>query len=373
MRFLLAAGGTAGHINPALALAEELKERGHEVEFVGNPEGLESTLVAAAGYPFIPLESAGFNRSQPLSLFKALRLVSKGVKHLKKRFKSSRPDAVVGFGAYVEVSAVRAAYVCKIPVVIHEQNSVVGIANKMVAPYAHAIALTYPATRETFAQKAPKNCDIRCIGNPVRRSVLDADGKAGRDQFNVAHNGKLLVVFGGSLGAQHINKAIIQCKEELFSRPDLYVVHATGKAAYDEAVAQLSLTPEEQKRWIVAPYIHEMGNLLKAADCVLSRAGATSVAEITALNVPALLVPYPHARSDHQTKNAQHLVDSGAAYMIADDKLETDEFKNLLFELIDNDEKREELSQAARKLKSACAAHTLADMCEKVARAATQS
>lgn len=373
MRFLLAAGGTAGHINPALALAEELVERGHEVEFVGNPKGLESSLVTAAGYPFIPLDSAGFNRSQPLSLFKAVRLVSQGVKQLKKRFKDNRPDAVIGFGAYVEVSAIRAAHVSKIPVVIHEQNSVVGIANKMVAPYAHAIALTYPATRETFAQKATKTCNIQCIGNPVRRSVMDADGQAGRDQFGIPKDGKLLVVFGGSLGAQHINKAIIQCKEELFSRPDLYVVHATGKAAYDEVSESLALTEEEKKRWIVAPYIHEMGNLLKAADCVLSRAGATSVAEITALSVPALLVPYPHARSDHQTKNAQHLVASGAACMIADDKLETDEFRELLFELIDREEKREELSQAARQLKSACAAQTLADMCEKVARPGARS
>lgn len=368
MKFVIAAGGTAGHINPALALAEELQSRGHELLFVGTPQGLESRLVKEAGFEFFPVESSGFDRAKPFSAVTALNKVRKGTRILKKKYAEWKPDAMVGFGAYVEVAAARAAKALKIPVIIHEQNSVPGMANKMVAKFAHTIALTYPSTESIFAAKKGRNTQIMVTGNPVRRSVLSSDGDRGRAAVNVPKDAFLLFVFGGSLGAQHINQAVVRLKDKLLARKNLYIIHSAGNQGYEQVVQDLALTEEEQKRWQVFPYITNMGDLLKAADCVISRAGATSLAEISALAVPSLLIPYPYARGDHQTKNAAYLVAAQAAEMMSDSALDTDEFETRVFSLIDDKAKRDAYRRAALELAGEGAQVRLANAVELACR-----
>ena len=185
--------------------------------------------------------------------------------------------------------------------------------------------------------------------------------------IGIPEDATMLLVFGGSLGARHLNQVVAGLKEQLLSRDDLYVVHSTGKGEYDSVVEQLALGEQEARRWRVMPYIDNMGEVLAAADLVLSRSGASSVAEIAALAIPSMLVPYPLATADHQTTNARYLVDAGAAVMMADDRIDEPEFAKSLFSLIDEPDRRRAMSDAARGLGQDKAASALADQVESAA------
>lgn len=364
MLVILSGGGTAGHINPALALAEVLEERGCQVKFAGTPTGVESRLVPQAGVEFVPFEAAGFNRRHPLSLVKALKLVSKSTKKAKAWLDDVKPDVVVGFGGYVSIPVGRAAKSRNVPVVIHEQNSVMGLANKMMSKTAQKVCLTYAcAAGDVDSGK------IEVTGNPVRKAVLSSTRAEGREMLGIPEDAQMLLVFGGSLGARHINQALCSMKEEVLAHENLYVVHITGPKEYDTVMEELALTPEQVKRWQVMGYQNRMGETLAAADMIISRAGATSLAEISARAIPAILVPFPFATADHQTTNARAYVEAGCANMMADDSLETPEFKAMVMELIENADLRQSMHENALAQETADAARRLADVVMGAARA----
>ena len=358
MRVVLSGGGTAGHINPALALAEELSARGHEVLFAGTPEGLEARLVAQAGIPFTPFKASGFDREAPLTLVTSTFKILASALKAGSWFKKVKPDAVVGFGGYVSIPVGVATVKRRIPLVIHEQNSVMGMANKFLSEFARYVAVTY--------QVAGKDVDeaskVFLTGNPVRSSVLAVTRQEGRRMLGIPEDGVMLLAFGGSLGARHINQALCALKQRLLEVDNLYVVHISGPREYDTVKADLDLSPAEAQRWILMPYQDRMAETLAAADCVLSRAGATSLAEISALGLPALLVPFPYATEDHQTTNAQAYVASGAAEMIADANLDSPEFAQLLMTLVTSEQERERMRQAAASFETQNAAARLADL-----------
>ena len=309
MLIVLSGGGTAGHINPALAIAGVLKQRGCEVRFAGTPTGVEARLVREAGIPFTPFEAQGFNRNHPLTLPKAVLTIQKSTTLARRWFDEIRPDAVVGFGGYVCIPVARAAEQRGIPVVVHEQNSVMGMANKYLAKRAAAVCLTYEHAAEALADKSR----VRVTGNPVRESVFSATREQGRARFGVPEGARMLLVTGGSLGARHLNQAVAALKDELLAYGDLHIVQVTGPKELDAVREQLALSPEQQARWQLLGYTDHMGDAMAAADIVVSRAGATSLAEISARALPALLVPFPFATEDHQTMNAQACVEAGAS------------------------------------------------------------
>ena len=364
MRFVLTGGGTAGHINPALALAEALSARGHEVFFAGTPQGVEARLVAQAGIPFTPFQAAGFDREAPLTLItssvKILRSLGKATAWLREL----APDAVVGFGGYVSIPVGLAASQLGIPLVIHEQNSVMGMANKFLSRHAAAVALTYEAAGKDAA--VPSR--VVLTGNPVRASVLAATREQGRSMLGVPGDATMLLVFGGSLGARHINEAVCALKDRLLAHDGLYVVHLTGPKEYDACVAALALSDEQRARWTVMAYQDRMAETLAAADCVVSRAGATSLAEISALRLPALLVPFPFAAEDHQTTNAREYVAAGAAYMVPDAELDTPAFSDALMRLVESADVREGMREAAASFKTQDASARLADVVCRIAQ-----
>ncbi|MFZ2755737.1 MAG: undecaprenyldiphospho-muramoylpentapeptide beta-N-acetylglucosaminyltransferase [Atopobiaceae bacterium] len=362
----IAAGGTAGHINPALALAEELVARGHRITFYGQPDRLEATLVPEAGFDFVPLHISGFDRSRPHTLVTALAKTAQAKKVVERRFDAEGvPDVAIGFGAYVELPLLDAARSRKVPTLIHEQNSVPGLANKIEARSARRVCISFPAAAQAF-----KGDDVVMTGNPVRSSVMGATREGGRRRAGIPADALVLLVFGGSLGARHINQGIAAAKAQVLARPDVYVIHSTGKGDYDDAVAELALAPSEAARWRVMPYISDMGDMLAAADLVLSRAGASSLAEIAALAVPSILVPYPFATADHQTTNARFLVDAGAAELVADEQIDTPAFERELLALLDDPGRRARMRAKAKGLGQERAASSLADQVESVARAA---
>lgn len=367
LRVAIAAGGTAGHINPALALAEELAARGHQVEFFGQPKKLESTLVPQAGFPFNPIDVTGFDRSRPWTIVSALWRMRAAQKTIGRHFGSSRPDVAVGFGAYIELPLINWCHAQGIPCVIHEQNSVPGLANKTSAAKVKTVCVSLPVAIDAFRGKVGPDTQIVVTGNPVRQSVIRADRAEGRRNLGIPKDATMLLVFGGSLGARHLNQGVAALKSKLLSRKDLYVIHSTGKGEYDSVVNELALTQDEAARWRVMPYIDRMGEALAAADLVLSRAGASSVAEIAALAVPSMLVPYPFATADHQTTNARYLVDAGAAVLLPDEKIDAPEFEDDLLGLVDDPARRQAMRDAARSLAQDKAALALADQVESAA------
>lgn len=367
----IAAGGTAGHVNPALALAEELRHRGHEVHFFGETRRLEGTLVPQAGFPFHPVHVTGFDRQRPWTLAAALVHLAKEERRLAREFRSGglpMPDVAIGFGAYLELPLVRAAAKLGVPVALHEQNSVPGLANKQSAKLASLIATGQPSVGDILRGHAGPSTRIVFTGNPVRASVLAGDRARGRAALGIPGDATVLLVFGGSLGARHLNDRLASLKDELLSMDDLYVVQSTGKDGYECAVEALGLTEDERARWFVRPYIDDMGDTLAASDLVLSRAGASSVAEIAALAVPAILVPYPFATADHQTTNARLLTDAGAALTYADADIDGSAFGEGLLDLLRDESRRSSMREAARGLAQDKAAEVLADELEALMR-----
>lgn len=369
LNVVIAAGGTAGHINPALALAEELRDRGHRVTFFGQTAKLEGTLVPEAGFDFVPIEVRGFDRSRPWTAVSALVRTKMAERDVAAHFaRAGAPDVAVGFGAYVEVPLLSWCAAHGVPVILHEQNSVPGLANKMLAPKAATVAVALPQAVRTLSDHAGAGTNVVVVGNPVRRSVIEGDGARGRASLGIPDDARVLLVFGGSLGAASINDAMVALKDELLSRPDLHVVHSCGRDGYEATAERLDLTDEEAGRWHVVPYIPDMGDMLASADLVVSRAGASSIAEIAALAVPSVLVPYPHATADHQTTNAQFLVGAKAAVLVRDDELSGPSFRGLVTGLLDDRSRLDAMRAAARGLAQDQAAARLADQTEKLGK-----
>lgn len=357
---VLTGGGTAGHIYPALALADELKKRGYSVYYAGTPNGIESRIVPDAEIPFKGFVASGFNRSHPISLITGVARIAKSTKEASRWFNEIHPDAVVGFGGYVSIPVTRAAEKTKIPTIVHEQNSVMGMANKYIAEKAQAVCLTY----EEASSALPKDKGWTLTGNPVRPEVVDSTKQQGRQYLNIPEDTTLMLVFGGSKGARHINEAVASMKDELLEIPDLYIYHITGESEKESVESALNLSEEQKKRYRVTAYENEMPLALAAADFVVSRAGATSLAEIAARAIPAVLIPYPYATGNHQMINARSYASDGAAIVIPDSKIPSKEFSEAVLGLARSKEKRDAMHDAARAQNTESATLMVADIVE---------
>lgn len=359
-RVVLTGGGTAGHIYPALALAERLKADGCEVWFAGTPNGIESRIVPDAGIPFAGFESSGFNRRHPTTLPKGVARIMKSTRKAKEWFREIKPDAVVAFGGYVSIPVARAAEQTGVPVVVHEQNSVMGMANKYISKKAKAVCLTY----EEASKYVPEG--VRCVvtGNPVRGAVTRTTRQEGQAYLGIPEDATLLVVFGGSKGARHINEAVAAMKDDLLAIDGLHVVHITGEAEFDATRELLALSADEEKRYHVMGYQDHMAETLAAADAVVSRAGATSLAEISARAIPAILVPYPYATNDHQRTNARAYAEAGAALLVDDSDLGSEAFRQAVLGIASDADERARMHEAMLSLQPEDAAAKLDEVVE---------
>ena len=347
MRVLMSGGGTAGHVYPALTVAERLLAEGHDVEFVGAPDGLEARLVPEAGVAFHGVPSRGFDRGHPLTLitsaFTTFTSVFRGL-GLLRRF---RPAVVLGFGGYTTLPVGLAAVISRTPLVLHEQNSVPGLANRVLSRWAAAVGVTYEGSGKYL--RHPERVVV--TGNPVRPAVLAADRERGREALGLDRDAPVLLVFGGSRGAQHINDTFVDLAPELMGIPSLQVVHSAGRieaASVSERIAER--LGSEHPRYHVVEYIDAMGDAIAAADAVVSRAGATSIAEITAIGRPAVLVPYPYATDDHQTLNARAVSQAGGAEVVSDSELGTERFRAAVMRLVRDPDRRGRMAAAAAGL-----------------------
>ncbi|MDR2109460.1 MAG: UDP-N-acetylglucosamine--N-acetylmuramyl-(pentapeptide) pyrophosphoryl-undecaprenol N-acetylglucosamine transferase [Coriobacteriales bacterium] len=414
MKFIVTSGGTAGHIYPALAVAAELIQGGHELLFAGTPAGLEARLAAADGLSYKAFAAAGFNRSRPWTLLtSSLRLGLSGVA-ARSWLAHEKPAAVAGFGGYASLPTARAAAALGIPLLIHEQNSTPGWANRHLARQAQAVALSYEAARAALAVNPAARVEL--TGNPVRAAFLKAVQPGGRtqareafrQQLGIPARARVLLVFGGSQGARHINQAIVALAGELMAVAGLHLIQITGPgelAAVKEALAAQQVvatvpaaagvatpaaaataatssapalapsapaapaTPASDlaERWHLMGYCDDMAAAYAASDMVVARAGAGSLAEIAAMGLPSLLVPYPYATNDHQTTNARSLVEAGAAVMVGDAELDTPQFARTLLGVLADVQKQSKMQHAARALAPANAAATVARLLLSIA------
>ncbi|MDA8172128.1 MAG: undecaprenyldiphospho-muramoylpentapeptide beta-N-acetylglucosaminyltransferase [Nitrospiraceae bacterium] len=356
MRVVIAGGGTGGHLYPGLALAEELRRRfGAEVMFMGTEKGLESRVVPKEGYPiaFLPAEGvAGKSFGRKFSA--AVKLMRSVIK-AKKILGSFEPDVVVGTGGYVSVAPVLSARLLSIPVLIMEQNVVPGAANRFLARISGAVAATYMESTGRF----PKQKTF-LTGNPVRAGILSADRKSSFGLFGLEPEGFFTVlVFGGSSGATSINKAVTEALENLADlKGKLQFLHQSGQRDY-HAVREAYRGPGFKA--MVAPFIYQMAEAYAAADMVISRAGATTLAELTALGKPSVLVPYPHAGA-HQEFNARKLEELGAARLIMDADLSGPRMAEEIRFLMGNEAERADMAGKSRAIGQPDAAKKAADL-----------
>lgn len=319
MKVLIAAGGTAGHVFPALAVARRLAEGGDEVRFTGTERGQEARLVPAAGFPFTPVEARPFVRKV------SPRAVAAPVAALRS-VGNCRPlvdwaDVVLGMGGYVSVPASLAAIRSRRPVVLHEQNAVPGLANRVLARAARTVALSFGEA----AKLLPRRARTVVTGNPVRDEIVavqadrDALAKEARAELELEEGRTTVLVFGGSQGALHVNRAAVDAMGIIRGRADLQVVVLTGPAHINQVRRRL---PAEGHLLVRAlPFLDRMELAYAVADLVVARAGATTVAEVTVCGLPSLLVPYPYATARHQEANARVLQRAGAATVVMDDAL----------------------------------------------------
>lgn len=361
MRFALSGGGTAGHVNPALALCSKLTESGDEVVFFGTPDGMEAHLARQAGLPFVGVEARGFNRSKPLTLITSSLLIARSAGNVARHFKENPPDAVVGFGGYATLPVGLAAAKRHIPLIVHEQNSVPGLANKELVKRGAHLALTFEMSRRYFDCPDER---VHVVGNPVRASVLSGDRGRGRAKLAIPDDATLLLIMGGSLGARHLNEAIAACADDLMAIRDLYIVQSTGEKNYEEV---LGLLGDRSPRWIVRPYIDDMGDMLAAADAAISRAGSTSLSEIAVCGLASILVPFPYATDDHQRKNAEDFEQVGASIVILDRELDDPSFKSRLVSFLGDRSRLERMGSAAATLAHPDAAGELAQLVREIA------
>jgi UDP-N-acetylglucosamine--N-acetylmuramyl-(pentapeptide) pyrophosphoryl-undecaprenol N-acetylglucosamine transferase len=321
---------------------------GHEVLFVGTPDGVESRLAPEAGVTFVAVPAKGFDRGAPLSLLSAAAVTLSSVWRARGVMRRFGADVVAGFGGYVSLPVGLAAVTGRVPLVLHEQNSIPGLANRVLSRWARAAGVTYEGSLKHL--KRPERGVM--TGNPVRTTVLQADRARGRRRLGVPEDATLMLVFGGSRGARHVNDAMVGLAPALVAEPSLRVVHVAGRieaASVAERVAG-ALGGQPSERYQVRDYIDEMGDAIAAADVVVARAGATSIAEITAIGRAAVLVPYPYATDDHQTLNARAVATAGGAEVVPDAELDSDRFRDAMMRLVREPARRKQMADASAAL-----------------------
>lgn len=348
MKILIAAGGTGGHIYPGLAIAEKLKKENPSAEiiFIGSEVGMEKNIIPQFGYPIEYLRVRGFERKASLETLAAVKGIFDGIQDAKKVIKHHQPDLVIGTGGFTAGPLLLIASRRKIPTMIHEQNAYPGKTNLMLGQRVDRIAISFQEAEKYF----PKEKTF-LAGNPVRSEYQEIDKEALRRNLNLSDTQKMILIMGGSQGAGSINQSVLALMAAYQSRDDRVIYHLTGKdqyAAICKKVQELGLS--ESKQVFVEAYSNEVHRLLGAADLVICRSGAMSVAEIQAAGTPSILVPYPMAAGNHQEFNARVITDPGGGVLIKDKDLTGELLIQTAEALLGDELKLKMMSEITRKL-----------------------
>lgn len=353
MKILFAGGGTAGHINPALAIAGCVRQHEPDAEilYVGAKGGMEERLVPQAGYDFVSIKISGFKRSMSPSAIKSNIITVKRTfsssSESKKIIKDFKPDICVGTGGYVSGPVIRAAHKLGIPTLIHEQNAFPGITNKMLSKYVDTVMLAVPVAREHFKS----NCRFADTGNPVRKDIVTVKKEQARKELGLDSR-PVILSFGGSLGARIINESLADIIVESGKTGKYQHIHAYGQYGkwFPDMIKEKGVDIGKCSNLDIREYINNMPVCLAASDLVISRAGAITLSEIQAQGKPAILIPSPNVAENHQYHNAMALVNKKAAVVIEEKNLTPQKLKEEVDALASDSARLAEYSTNAKAM-----------------------
>jgi len=355
LNVIFAGGGTGGHLIAGLSIAQEISSRfpGANIIFFGTSKKGESGYIGKSGYEFKQIKACKFTSFIRLPVFIIVSLI--GVIYSLINIIRIKPDIIIGLGGYGSALPVVAAYVAGVPIVLIEQNVIPGRANLIIARWADAVLCHWESTKKRFK----KAHSVSVTGIPIRKGIIANEPEIGKNPFGLTSQGKTLLVMGGSQGSQAINKVILQSIPELKALiPDLQIIHLTGKEGCKEAkdvYDNLGISS------FVSEFSNDIGAAYRLADLVIGRAGANTIAEISAVGIPAILIPYPYATDNHQYWNAYELARIGGALIIKQDELKPEKLTELVSNLFRNDEELDNMKRINRSLSKPFAAEQVVD------------
>lgn len=349
-RVILSGGGTGGHIYPAITIAKEIaKIEDAEILFVGTPQGMEAKIIPKEGYNFKAIPVSGLKRKVTFENLKIIMQAAGSLFKAKRILNQFKPDVVIGTGGYVCGPILMAAALSGIPTLIQEQNVIPGITNKILSRIVKCIALGYEAAKKRFPN--PEKCIY--TGNPIRPDISLAQRTASREKLGIASDTFMVLVTGGSRGARTINRAMIGVHKHFRDDESICLYHVTGELEYKTVKNALGEVEDDRygQGSRIVKYEHDMPSAMAAADLIICRSGAISLAELAARDLPSILIPYPYAAEDHQTFNARVFVAAGAAKMIVDKYLTEKELIQDISDLRNEPRTLEAMSEASGTLK----------------------
>lgn len=361
MKFLITGGGTGGHIYPALAIANEIKERYKDADilYVGTEKGMESELVPKEGFKFKTIRVQGFPRKLSKDAFKAVKELFLGINDAKKIIKEFKPDVVIGTGGYVCGPVVYVASKRKIPTLIHEQNAFPGVTNKILCRYVDKVAGSFEESKKYF--KYPEKVVI--TGNPVRKSLATIDREGAYKELGISPDAPFVLSFGGSGGQKKLNEAMYYVISKNVDNPNIQILHITGKRFYDDFIQMIGQDKIAIKDNIkILPYFFDMPKGLNIADLVITSAGAITLSELTAIGVPSIIIPKAYTAENHQEYNARALEKQGASMVILEKDLTGERLNELILELLNDKERLKNMALNSKKMGKINAVNKIVDM-----------
>ncbi|HHX23425.1 MAG TPA: undecaprenyldiphospho-muramoylpentapeptide beta-N-acetylglucosaminyltransferase [Thermoanaerobacterales bacterium] len=365
-KIILAGGGTGGHIYPAIAIANGLKQEfpNSDILFIGTNRGLEKDLVTKAGYPLKTIRVKGFQRKLSFDTFISLKELAAGAWDSIKLIRKEKPDIVIGTGGYVAGPIIFFSALMGIPSIIHEQNVSPGVTNRILSRFVDKIAISFPDSMKHF----PKNKTI-LSGNPVRKEIASGIKEQALKKYGLSSDLPVVLCFGGSQGAKRINEAFLHVIEAVKDKKKFQVIHITGKNHYEKTkniMSNKGIDPDRSGHIIVRPYIYDMQDVYAAADLVISRAGALSVSELNICGKPAILIPLPTAANQHQDYNAKFMENNGAGVVIFEKDLSGEYLLRKIEEIIFDKERLYEMGKASKSLAVTDAVEKIVDEIKKM-------
>ena len=349
MKVLLSGGGTGGHVYPAIAIADKIKENHPDAEimFVGTQNGIESQLVPNNGYEIKTITIQGFKRKIDLENGKRVITLCKGLNEASKIIKEFKPDLVIGTGGYVSAPILFISSVNKnITTIIHEQNSFPGVTNKILSTTVSKVLTSFDESHKRFPSTAKDK--LYLTGNPVRKEILNTNKETARETLNISPDKKMVLCYGGSGGSRKINDSMVKLVKDMLNN-DLAFIFATGKNFYDSFMQNFeNINFNEYQR--IVPYLNDMPNALAACDVVITSAGAISLAEITAKGKPCVIIPKAYTAENHQEYNAKSIEKENAGVCILEKDLTDKLLSNTVLDLLDDNERLITMSNNSKNI-----------------------
>ncbi|WP_077367829.1 undecaprenyldiphospho-muramoylpentapeptide beta-N-acetylglucosaminyltransferase [Anaerosalibacter sp. Marseille-P3206] len=367
MKFMITGGGTGGHIYPALAIANEIKERYSDADilYVGTEKGLESELVPKEGFDFKTIRVKGFPRKISIEAFSTIKELFLGLNDAKKIIKEFRPDVVIGTGGYVCGPVVYMASRKKTPTIIHEQNAFPGITNKILSRYVDKIAASFEESKKYF--KYPEK--VILTGNPVRKSLATVNIEKAYKSLNIDPNIPMILSFGGSGGQKRLNESMAYVIKENANNPNIQILHVTGKRFFESFIEDMNSSGIKLKSNIqIIPYLFNIPDALNIADLVITSAGAITLAEVTVVGVPSIIIPKAYTAENHQEYNARALQEKGAGVMILEKDLSGKVLNDTILKLLKDSNKLKTMAKKSKSLGKIKAVNDIVDIIDSLVR-----